>query len=193
MRLFATTNERAFLKGDTGNRRFWTVECFAELNTKSVWEDLPKEVDQIWAEAVQRYNDHEPLYLPAALEHEARQRQEEHNEVTADERIGVIAAFIQRRLPASWEGLTRQQRQDFFKNGSNIDPNEPSIQRETICAIEVLNECFQDRLDEKVRYRTKEINQILRSIPGLTPIDRQYDSCYGRQWRYKITRKPDEQ
>lgn len=190
---FATTNERAFLKGDTGNRRFWTVECFADLNTKSVWEDLPGEVDQIWAEAVQRYKDHEPLYLTAALEHEARRRQEEHNEVTADERIGVIAAYLQRRLPATWEGLTRQQRQDFFKNGSNIDPNEPSIQRETICAIEVLNECFQDRLDEKVRYRTKEINQILRNMPGLTPTDRQYDPCYGRQWRYKITRKPDEQ
>lgn len=184
---FATTNEKAFLKGDTGNRRFWAVECTG-LNTKNVWDDLPGEVDQIWAEAYEGYKAGEPLYLSAELEHQARKQQEEHNEVTADERSGVIVAFIQRRLPASWEDLTRQQRQDFFRNGSNIDPNEPSIQREKICAIEVLNECFQDRLDEKVRYRTKEINQILRSMPGLTPIDRQYDSCYGRQWRFRIDR-----
>lgn len=48
---FATTNEPNFLKGSTGNRRFWTVECGEDITTKDVWDDLPGEVDQIWAEA----------------------------------------------------------------------------------------------------------------------------------------------
>lgn len=184
---FATTNERAFLKGDTGNRRFWTVEC-SDLNSKNVWEDLPGEVDQLWAEAYDYYKAGEPLYLSAELEHQARKQQEEHNEVTADERIGVISAYLDRKLPAGWESMTRQQRQDYFRNGSYMDDSEPGIQRETICAVEVLNECFQDKLDERTRYRTKEINQILRNLPGLTAVGRETDSCYGRQWRYRINR-----
>ena len=77
--------------------------------------------------------------------------------------------------------MTRQQRQDYFRNGSYMDDSEPGIQRETICAVEVLNECFQDKLDERTRYRTKEINQILRNLPGLTAVGRETDSCYGRQ------------
>lgn len=188
---FATTNERAFLKGDTGNRRFWTIEC-TELNSKNVWEQLPDEVDQIWAEAYENYRNKEQLYLPARLEKEARIKQEAHNEVMADERAGVITAYLSRRLPEGWKTMTRQQRQEYFKIGSYIDETEPSITRETICAVEVLNECFQDKLDEKTRYRTKEINQILRNLPNLTPIGRESDPCYGRQWRFRIEQKTED-
>jgi hypothetical protein len=48
---FGTSNDSEFLKDTTGNRRFWPVDVGAHLAKKSVWEDLPKEVDQIWAEA----------------------------------------------------------------------------------------------------------------------------------------------
>ena len=188
---FATTNEKAFLKGDTGNRRFWTVECGVDLPSKDVWKDLPKEADQIWAEALQRFREHEQLYLSSQLEHEARLRQEEHNEVAADDRIGVIEAFLQRRLPAGWEGMTKQQRQDFFRTGSFVDPTEPGIARETICAVEVLNECFGEKLDERTRYRTKEINQILRNMENLEPAGSPYNSCYGRQRTFRIKPRKD--
>lgn len=186
---FATTNEKAFLKGDTGNRRFWTVECGVSAVLKSVWDELPAEVDQVWAEALHYYQQREPLYLPAPLEHLARMKQEEHNEVGADERIGIIDAFLQRRLPTAWDSMTRQQRQDFFCVAGTIDPADPGKERATVCAVEVLNECFRDRLDEKTRYRTKEINQILRGMPNLRLIGRQYDPVYGRQWRYEILRE----
>ena len=46
-----TSNEGEFLKDATGNRRFWPVDVGEHPAKKSVWKDLPQEVDQIWAEA----------------------------------------------------------------------------------------------------------------------------------------------
>ena len=185
---FATTNEPAFLKGDTGNRRFWTVECDKDIIYKDVWEELPDEREQIWAEAVQRFKQGERLYLPRELEKVAQQRQEEHNEVAADERTGIIEAFIRRPIPENWEQLTAKQRRDFFQYGNNgeITALVEETQRKTITAVEVLAECFGQTIDERTRYRTKEINQILRSFGWLKEIGRVYDKVYGRQRTYEI-------
>ena len=188
---FATTNERAFLKGDTGNRRFWTIECGLDLTNKDVWRDLPQEVDQIWAEAVQRYKEHEPLYLDHRLELQARALQEDHNEVQADDRRGIIEAFIQKEVPSTWESMTIRQRQDWFKTSSEMDSGEPRMKRQTICAVEILAECFGQILDEKTRYRTKEINQILREMSCLEEAGRERDKTYGLQRRFRI--KEDRQ
>ena len=71
--------------------------------------------------------------------------------------------------------------------GNAFCATEPRIQRETICAVEILVELFGQQLDERTRYRTREINQILRELPDLEPIGRVYDKVYGRQRYYKIT------
>ena len=185
---FATTNEPAFLKGDTGNRRFWTVECDKDIIYKDVWEELPDEREQIWAEAVQRFKQGERLYLPRELEKVAQMRQEEHNEVAADERTGIIEAFIRRPIPENWEQLTAKQRRDFFQYGNNgeITALVAETQRKTITAVEVLAECFGQPIDERTRYRTKEINQILRSFGWLRPIGLHRDKIYGAQRTFEI-------
>ena len=185
---FATTNEPNFLKGDTGNRRFWTVECDRDIITRDVWEELPEERDQIWAEAVQRFKEGERLYLPRELEKVAQQRQEEHNEVTADERTGIIEAFIRKEIPENWGQLSAKQRRDYFQFGNTgeITALVETTQRTTITAVEVLAECFGQTIDERTRYRTKEINQILRSFGWLREIGRVYDKTYGRQRTYEI-------
>lgn len=183
---FATTNERSFLKGDTGNRRFWVVECGMDMVSKDVWTDLPGEVDQIWAEAVVQFRKGEKLYLPADMEREARALQEEHNEVMADERRGMIEAFIRKPLPAAWNDMSAIQRRDWFKLSPKMAPDEPTITRETISAIEILNECFGQSIDERTRYRTKEINQIMRDMPDLEYEGRSRDDVYGLQRRFRI-------
>ena len=183
---FATTNEIAFLKGDTGNRRFWVVECGIDPPAKSVFADLPKERDQIWAEAVARLRDGEKLYLEGQMEQLARLRQEAHNEVAGDEREGVIREFIRRRLPMSWEALSPLQRREFFRTGAAIDDGDPGITRETISAVELLTECFQQPMDAMTRYRTREINQILRRMDEVEDAGREVISGYGRQRIYRI-------
>lgn len=187
---FATTNERAFLKGDTGNRRFWTVECGLDMVSKDVWHELPEEVDQIWAEAVVRFREGEKLYLPTDLEREARGLQEEHNEVMADDRAGMIEAFIRKEIPTTWDNMTMRQRQDWFRTASETEASEPRMKRETICAVEILVELFGQQLDERTRYRTKEINQILREMDCLDFAGSLRDKVYGKQRRFKILEDP---
>ena len=185
---FATTNEPAFLKGDTGNRRFWTVECDRADILKDVWEDLPQERDQIWAEALHYFRQGERLYLPNDLEKAAQLRQDAHNEVAADERVGVIEAFIRRPIPENWDQMNMKQRRDYFlyDNSEGITALMEDQPRRTITAVEVLVECFGQPMDDRTRYRTKEINQILRGISWLREIGRQYDRVYGRQRTYEI-------
>lgn len=183
---FATTNEPNFLKGSTGNRRFWTVECGEDITTKDVWDDLPGEVDQIWAEAVVRFQEGETLYLSHELETKSRELQTAHNELAADDRAGMIEAFIRKELPTTWESMTMKQRQDWFRLSSETESSEPRMKRETICAVEILVELFGQQLDEKTRYRTKDINQIMRELPELEYVGRARDKVYGLQHRFKI-------
>jgi hypothetical protein len=192
---FATTNEPAFLKGDTGNRRFWTVECDVDIACKDVWGQLEQERDQIWAEALHRFREGERLYLPHELEKAAQQRQEDHNEVTADERTGIIEAFIRREIPENWEQLGVRQRREWIQNGNSADIQSlaPMQRRTTITAVEVLAECFGQPIDERTRYRTKEINQILRGFGWLRQVGLKYDKVYGRQRTFEIMEQPMEQ
>ena len=185
---FATTNEPAFLKGDTGNRRFWTVETDVDLPKKDVWDDLDNERDQLWAEAVYRFRQGEKLYLPRELEKVAQRRQDDHNEVAADERTGIIEAFIRREIPENWDDLSVTQRRGYFQNGNSQDiiTLVPLQRRKTITAVEVLAECFGQPIDERTRYRTKEINQILRGFGWLREIGRKRDTVYGQQRTFEI-------
>ena len=182
---FATTNERAFLKGDTGNRRFWTVDVGEDLAPKDVFALDEATVGQIWAEALDIYNKGERLYLPADLEKQAREEQAAHNEITADDRTGLIEAYLRTPLPAGWYNLTKAQRSDYFD--ANTEPLEgDSMRRQFVCSAEVLTECFHKR--DITRYDTKEINQILANMPGLVfrGAIKTSDMVYGSQRRYMI-------
>lgn len=179
---FGTTNEENFLRDTTGNRRFWPVSTDAGKVKKNIWNDLTEEeIDQLWAEACQRFKDGEPLFLPAELEAEARGLQEDHAEV--DERRGLIEEFLKVKLPGDWTNKTVDERRAYFQFRDKLSP-EGQITRQKVCAVEILNECFGERLDDKTKYRTREINAILRSLPGWEIHSSITMGPYGRQRPY---------
>lgn len=185
---FATTNERAFLKGDTGNRRFWVVECGEDLPDADLWSELPQLRDQIWAEAVAAYRAGEKLYLDRRLEMAAKERQETHNEVCADERMELIREFIRRPIRKDWYSLdleTRASQMRIMSPQEDFNP-EDMICRKTITAVEILAECFHQKLDDKTRYRTREINQMLRNMKELRYVGNNRIAGYGKQRQYEI-------
>jgi predicted P-loop ATPase len=89
---FGTSNDSEFLKDSTGNRRFWPVDVGVHPAKKSVWKDLPGEVDQIWAEAYTYWALGEELYLSKEVEALAFEQQESHRETSGKE--GVILDFL---------------------------------------------------------------------------------------------------
>ena len=65
---FGTTNEMAFLKGDTGNRRFLVMDCGGgSMAVPDMLAWVADNRNQIWAEAVFRWQQGEQLYLSADM------------------------------------------------------------------------------------------------------------------------------
>lgn len=184
---FGTTNEHSFLKGFTGNRRFWIVETSMRPCSMSVKSDLNDYYrDQVWAEACYFYHLGEPLYLDADLERLARMKQDEYNELSDDARRGVIEEFLDTPLPLDWRNRSIDQRIAYFKTNSNNDfPKEEGVElRRYVSAVEILVECFRQPLDEKARYKTREINHIMKGMPNWRESGRKITlPAYGSQQR----------
>lgn len=175
-----TTNEHQFLKDTTGNRRFWVVDT-PHAPTRNVWDDLtPLTVSLIWGEAVTIYQQGEELYLPPELEDEARRIQSEYEE--EDPRAGVIAAYLDRRLPEGWDDMDLYARRDWLAS-----PAEGVHERTTVCSLEVWAECFGERPDRPDAYQIRLIHNILSGLPDWRKAkgNKKQTTIYGRQKYYE--------
>lgn len=159
-----TSNEGEFLKDTTGNRRFWPVDVGEHPAKKSVWKDLPQEVDQIWAEAYAYWMLGEELYLPKEIEALAEAQQEGHRE--ASEKEGQIMDFLDKPILPNWDQLNLGQRRQFWQGTLQYDKEIELVSREKVCAVEIWAECFNG--DPKYMKRTDslEINGILLGLKG---------------------------
>lgn len=161
---FGTSNEAEFLKDVTGNRRFWPVDVGVCKARKSVWGDLPHEVDQIWAEAYLYWMLGETLYLPKKLEQAAEEMQESHRELSGKE--GLIHEFIEREIPFNWDSMGLMARRQFFSGNMKLPEGETLMKRDKVCAMEVWVECLNSEAKYMSKKDSMEINSILASIPG---------------------------
>ena len=159
-----TSNDSEFLKDSTGNRRFWPVDVGEHPAVKSVWKDLPGEVDQIWAEAYMLYVLGEELYLPKEIEVLAEQQQEEHKESSGKE--GLIREFLEKPVPLKWDQMSIMERKQFLQGTlAGMDKMELAP-REKVCAAEIWVECFNGEQKYLKRMESTEINGILSGIKG---------------------------
>lgn len=157
-----TTNKSEFLKDDTGDRRYWPVVVKKEGRTKDVREDLPKELDQIWAEALVLWKDKkEPIFLTKEQEALAEIEQEAHREVS--EKEGVILKYLDTLLPEQWEEWDLYQRRNYLCGDDLI---KGTIQRTKVCALEIWCECFEKNKADIKKTDSIEINNILNRLKG---------------------------
>lgn len=176
---FGTSNDREYLQDKTGNRRFWPVDAAVQAPTKSVFNGLEEEVDQLWAEAVTLWSMGEPLFLSGAEEAAARIEQQEHLEKSPWE--GTVLDFLEKKVPADWSRRSMQER-ILYWNGDFQTENLDLVPRDRVCAQEIWCEALGRSLGGMKRSDAIEINGILLPLEGWEKCDKAMRfGCYGAQ------------
>ncbi len=181
---FGTTNSRTFLKDLTGGRRFFPLETDAQTRKKNVINDLPHERDMIWAEALARWKDKEPLFLPPELEKVAAEWQEDFREIDPWE--GIIAEFVDRPIPTDWDEWPISKRRMYWNNDFAAQTDIQTTYRRRVCAQEIWCEALGREMADLKQADSRRINAILESLPGWKKVGIMPRNCpYGRQRAYQ--------
>lgn len=159
---FGNTNNIDFLRDPSGNRRFWPVDVVRENVTKSVVNDLPQDVAQIWAEAKRLYDEGESLYLNEQETEQAKEQQEAHSE--RDDRAGIIQEYLEKPLPKSWDSMDLIERRQYLSSGA-VPVKGEELYREYVCIAEIWAEALGYE-NQMSRYATRELNDIMRGLKG---------------------------
>lgn len=161
----ATTNETDFLKGTTGNRRFWIVQCLRRENPDRTPDNLDRQtVGQIWAEAIAAYraverddNGAPLLKLPRHLEAEMRIRQESFSEFADDERRGMIEDYLD-----AWVDED-EMASDFRGDTAPLGHHR----RDRVCIRQILTQLFHMNPESpQGKYERKIIKKLVEGIEG---------------------------
>lgn len=143
-----------YLKDHTGNRRYWPIEC----RIKSIpIEKLQKNIDQIWAEALQIYRDGEPLYLSEDAWRIAESEQEQRR--PDNELVGIIRAWADRPISVDHYNLPLEGRL------ANVhDASGETMSRDLICIATIWQECLGKDLAQLTTGKRKEISRALKEL-----------------------------
>ena len=181
---FGTTNNWEFLRDKTGDRRYWPIVCGLQQSKKNIFNDLKPEVDQIYAEALTRYQMGEQLFLNGEAAELAKVSQDEHRETSVKE--GMIMEFVNRPVPVNWDKKSLAERRMYWGGEFGKFETE-TVLRDKICAAEIWAECFNGDVKYMKQSDTREINETLQTLDGWT---RKAVRCgpYGKQRGFiKIT------
>lgn len=176
-----TTNDRSFIKDETGGRRFWPVELTAQR--EDVVERLAAteaEADQLWAEAVVRYQAGERTWeddnevLEQAREAQIRYAQE-------DEWQGMIEQYLATPLPDNWDDLNAQQRRDYIQGNDLTTPEQRAGYtrlREKVSVAEIRYELF----GEDLKRGAGGSNETSRHVARLMNVMRGWEKAKNPRW-----------
>lgn len=153
-----STNDREYLKDDTGGRRFWPMECALDDDREIDTDKLARNVDQLWAEvlatyrtmrAEQPYGDL-PLYLvDGEARIQAARLQESRRVESADDGMaGEIAAWLESPIN------TGSMDDDTDANGLPLYRNE-------VCLKQLWVECLGN---DKRTYNQQAAQAVGRSM-----------------------------
>lgn len=190
-----TTNEALFLKGDTGNRRFWVIPVVAELRKYRDWsEAIRRDRDQLWAEAVHYYKQGEPLYLSEELEAQAKQRQQDFNDDNDDPIGAMLDKYLNTLLPVNWDTMDIQARRSYLRDPDPLQA-EGTVKRDKVCAAEFICEQLgKDMADKDYKYLCRRVSKMIGDRPEWERVSstKHAAKLYGTQRGFRRVEQPDE-
>lgn len=192
-----TTNEANFLKGDTGNRRFWIIQVNPTLRKYIDWHRaITGDRDQLWAEAVHYFRNNEPLYLDGEMEQEARQMQEAYNDDNDDPMISMLYKYLDTPLPADWDLKDIRQRREWLRDaGSDPSLAKGEEKRQRVCAAEFICEVLgKDMADKDIKYLARKISKAISKLPNWEKVSstRHAEKLYGIQRGFRRNKVSEE-
>lgn len=112
-----TVNHGTYLHDETGNRRFWPVEC-RDIDADGLYAVK----EQLWAEAVVRYRDREPWWLdtPALI---AEAEEEQRQRFDSDPWEDLVRKFLATRNDVSVIEVLDQCVKKLSKDWTQLDKN----------------------------------------------------------------------
>lgn len=190
-----TTNEALFLKGDTGNRRFWVIPVVAELRKYRDWnEAIRRDRDQLWAEAVHYYKQGEPIYLSEELEAQAKQRQQDFNDDNDDPIVAMLDKYLNTLLPVNWDTMDIQARRSYLRDPDPLQA-EGTVKRDKVCAAEFICEQLgKDMADKDYKYLCRRVSKMIGDRPEWERVSstKHAAKLYGTQRGFRRVEQPDE-
>lgn len=161
---FGTANDTNFLRDETGNRRFWPIDCFIHKPKKSIFIDLIEDLEQIWAEACElAKNEFYSLVLSKEAEKIAKEEQEAHSEDNVFK--GIILDYLDKKIPKNWNSLDAFAKRTFLDEyEEQVSLHDDLIQRDKICAAEIWEEALKNSIRFMKKSDSIEINKVLASL-----------------------------
>lgn len=174
-----STNDREYLKDDTGGRRFWPCICSA---TEIDIERLETQVDQVWAEAVYLYNQMREAQpygtLPLYLSNE-------------DSRITAARLQESRRVESADDAL-RGQIESWLNKPINdggfddIDDQGDPRNRDETCLVEIWCDCLMGDRKTYDQAKAQMLGRTMSRMPDwVSEGDVYQHPRYGRQRVYR--------
>ena len=180
-----TTNDKRYLKDETGGRRFWPVECRMGYHEEIDTDRLEAEIDQIWAEAYAVYKAMReekpkgvlPLYLRDKEAARIASALQESRRVSnnTDTLLGIIEEWVDRE-----------------EHSGSLD-DEKKYRRNKTCAMEVWVECLKK---DRANFPPLERSTIIKALDKLSGWkevgQRRFGEKVGRQIAYVRIGSPED-
>lgn len=160
-----SVNHNNYLRDETGGRRFWPVAC----NQIRI-EDLARDRDQLWAEAVSRYRGGAAWWLDS-LELNQQAAQEQGDRYEGDPWDDLIAVWL-RHPSARQDGSLETNR--FFTSTT-----------ESVTMSDILTHCVCKRPE---LWTQQDRNRLARCLRSLGWERYQVRTGTAREWRYRAAK-----
>ena len=162
---FATTNNYAFLKDETGDRRYYPIDVNMKNATKDIENDLtPEYVSQLWAEAVYLYNSGASVYIKdKSIIELAERKQRKHFDESPLQTD--IQDFLEMPILKDWYDTKLDTRTHYVQDYRNGQKVNGAYKRDRVCIKEIICELYGCNMNQTVdRKLSIEIARTLTAL-----------------------------